>query len=172
MAQGQHHTNDAVSANAPWMNTAPASADPAQSAQDREELTRTQPSRHSDLADKDADKDADKKAYKKDGKKDAQTARHVRDQDDQTRKPLVQGNSRADRETTAQIRKEIIAGENMSMNAQNVKIITRDGQVTLRGPVNSAEEKRAIGEIAVRITNEKAVDNQLEITGPSVSSIN
>jgi osmotically-inducible protein OsmY len=37
----------------------------------------------------------------------------------------------------------------MSVNAQNVKIITVDGRVTLRGPVNTAEEKRLIGEIAI-----------------------
>ncbi len=156
MAQSQPRTNDAISANAPWMNTAPASTDPAQSARDREELTRSQPRRHSELADKDAYKDADKKADKKADN----TARNARDRDDQSLTPLAQGNSRADRDTTAQIRKEIIAEENMSINAHNVKIITRDGQVTLRGPVNSAEEKRAIGKIAERITHRVGVCGQ------------
>jgi osmotically-inducible protein OsmY len=66
-------------------------------------------------------------------------------------------------ETTAQIRKEIIAEKSMSVNARNVKIITKDGQVTLRGPVNSAEEKRLIGEIADRIARSGNVDNQLEV---------
>jgi len=51
----------------------------------------------------------------------------------------------------------------MSMNARNVKIITLDGRVTLRGPVDSDEEKRLIGEIANRIARSENVDNQLEV---------
>jgi hypothetical protein len=91
------------------------------------------------------------------------TARNVRDRGDRTLTPLDQGNSKADVATTAQIRKEIIAGKNMSVNARNVKIITNKGQVTLRGPVNTAEEKRLIGEIAERIAHSENVDNQLEV---------
>jgi hyperosmotically inducible periplasmic protein len=91
------------------------------------------------------------------------TRRNVRDRDDQTLTPLNQGNSKADVATTAQIRKEIIAGKNMSVNARNVKIITNNGRVTLRGPVNTAEEKRLIGEIAERIARSENVDNQLEV---------
>jgi osmotically-inducible protein OsmY len=51
----------------------------------------------------------------------------------------------------------------MSVNAQNVKIITVDGKVTLRGPVASSEEKRRIGEIAGQIARSENVDNQLEV---------
>ena len=91
------------------------------------------------------------------------TARNVRDRNNSTLTPLDQGNSKTDLATTAQIRKEIIAGKNMSMNAKNVKIITKDGQVTLRGPVNTAEEKRLIGEIADRVAHSENVDNQLEV---------
>jgi hypothetical protein len=91
------------------------------------------------------------------------TARNVRDRDNNTLTPLDQGNSKADVATTAQIRKEIIAGKNLSVNAKNVKIITKDGQVTLRGPVNSAEEKRLIGEIAARVAPSGNVNNQLEV---------
>ncbi len=90
-------------------------------------------------------------------------ARNIRDRDNRTLTPLNQGNSTADIATTAQIRKEIIAGKNMSVNARNVKIITNDGQITLRGPVNTAEEKRLIGEIAERSPHSGKVDNQLEI---------
>jgi hyperosmotically inducible periplasmic protein len=88
---------------------------------------------------------------------------NVRDRQDQTLTPLNQGNSKADVATTAQIRKEILSAKNMSVNAQNVKIITINGQVTLRGPVNSAEEKRLIGEIADRSAHTGNVDNQLEV---------
>ncbi len=91
------------------------------------------------------------------------TRRNVRDRDDRSLTPINQGNSKSDIATTAQIRKEIIAGKNMSVNARNVKIITNNGQVTLRGPVNTAEEKSIIGEIADRIAREGHVDNQLEV---------
>jgi hypothetical protein len=91
------------------------------------------------------------------------TGRNVRDRNDQTLTPLDQGNSAADVATTAQIRKEIIADKGMSVNARNVKIITNNGQVTLRGPVNTAEEKRRIGEIADRSPHTGTVDNQLEV---------
>lgn len=91
------------------------------------------------------------------------TARNVRDRNARTLTPLDQGNSRADTETTAQIRKRIMAGQDVSVNAKNVKIVTKDGKVTLRGPVNSSEEKRMIGEIANTIARVENVDNQLEV---------
>ncbi len=92
------------------------------------------------------------------------TARNARDRNSGNVTPLDQGNNPADLSTTAQIRKEIIAGKDMSTNAKNVKIITIDGRVTLRGPVNTAEEKRVIGEIADRAVQAANVDNQLEVT--------
>jgi hyperosmotically inducible protein len=91
------------------------------------------------------------------------TARNVRDRASSALTPLDQGNNQADLDTTAQIRKEIIAGKSMSLNARNVKIVTKNGQVTLRGPVNTAEEKRLIGDIADRIVRSENVDNQLEV---------
>ncbi len=91
------------------------------------------------------------------------SGRNERDRNGQTLTSFDQGTSKADVDMTAQIRKGIMAGKNMSVNAQNVKIITNQGRVTLRGPVNTAEEKRAIGEIAERIARPGNVDNQLEI---------
>jgi len=91
------------------------------------------------------------------------TVRNVRDRDNRTATPLDQGNSKTDIATTAQIRKEITAEKKMSVNARNVKIITTDGKITLRGPVNNAEEKRLIGEIANRAAQGGNVDNQLEV---------
>lgn len=91
------------------------------------------------------------------------TDRNARDRNDRTLTPMDQGNSQADTTITASIRKEINAAKNISTNGKNVKIITKDGKVTLRGPVNSAEEKRLIGEIANRIARAANVDNQLEV---------
>jgi osmotically-inducible protein OsmY len=100
------------------------------------------------------------------------TARNVRDRDNSTLTPLDQGNRQTDIDTTAQIRKEILAESGMSMNARNVKIITMNGRVTLRGPVNSQEEKRQIGEIANSIAHAGNVDNQLEVVINTTSTIN
>ncbi len=91
------------------------------------------------------------------------TEHNARDRDGRTLTPLDQGNSKEDVDTTARIRKEIMAGKNMSVNAQNVKIITNKGHVTLRGPVNTVEEKRLIAEIAVRIARAENVVNKLEV---------
>lgn len=93
------------------------------------------------------------------------TARNRRDRDTKTLTPLDQGNSKTDINTTAQIRKGILSLEDISVNARNVKIITSEGRVTLRGPVNSAEEKRLIGEIASRFVTSENADNQLEVKG-------
>ena len=93
------------------------------------------------------------------------TARNKRDRDAKTLTPLDQGNSKTDIDTTAQIRKGILNLEDLSVNAKNVKIITHEGRVTLRGPVNSEEEKRLIGEIANRTVNSEHADNQLEVRG-------
>jgi osmotically-inducible protein OsmY len=64
---------------------------------------------------------------------------------------------------TAQIRKEVVGTKGLSVNAQNVKIITNAGKVTLRGPVNTADEKRLIGDIATKYAQPGNVDNQLEV---------
>jgi hypothetical protein len=101
------------------------------------------------------------------------TGRNVRDRNNQTLTPLEQGNSQADIDLTAHIRREIMRGDNFSINAQNCKIITQNGHVTLRGPVNSDDEKNRIGDIARQAASEGNVDNQLEvISNPSNSTTN
>ena len=91
------------------------------------------------------------------------TVRNVREREDLSLTPPEQVNHQADAGTTAQIRKEISAEKNMSVNARNVRIITIDGRVTLRGPVDTDEEKRVIGEIADRNMRSGKADNQLEV---------
>src|SRR5580704_12645827 len=48
-----------------------------------------------------------------------------------------QNNNRGDRDLTQQIRKSVIADKSLSTYAHNVKIITQNGTVTLKGPVRS-----------------------------------
>jgi sporulation protein YlmC with PRC-barrel domain len=100
------------------------------------------------------------------------TARNARDRDHSTLTPLDQGDSQTDLDTTAQIRKEIMATDGMSLNAQNVKIITLNGHVTLRGPVNTDDEKRQIGDIADHVAQTVNVDNQLEVNQNATGSAN
>jgi sporulation protein YlmC with PRC-barrel domain len=88
---------------------------------------------------------------------------NVRDREGRTLATLDHGNRSADMDTEAQIRLEIVAERNMSLNGRNVKITAIDGRVILCGPVDSAEEKRLIGEIADRIARAGNVDNQLEV---------
>ena len=91
------------------------------------------------------------------------TERNVRDRDDKTVLPTDQGGSAADRDVTAAIRKAIVDDDALSTNAQNVKIVTVAGVVTLRGPVETSEEKAAIAATAEKTNGVKRVDNQLEI---------
>jgi hyperosmotically inducible protein len=98
------------------------------------------------------------------GEKDADnTGRNVRDRQSDRLTPIQQGSSEPDVEMTRNIRREILNQKNLSVNARNVKVITANGRVTLRGPVNTEEEKRVISEIAARMAQPANVDNQLEV---------
>jgi osmotically-inducible protein OsmY len=91
------------------------------------------------------------------------TGTNVRDKDDKSLTVFDQGGSETDRKITAEIRKSIVDDDTLSMNAHNVKIITVDGVVTLRGPVDSAAEKASVQSKATKIAGVKRVDNQLEV---------
>lgn len=69
----------------------------------------------------------------------------------------------ADRELTQKIRKAIHEDTSLSTYAHNIKIISQDGKVTLRGPVRSEEEKTNIEAKAAAVAGEGNVTNQLEI---------
>jgi hyperosmotically inducible protein len=94
------------------------------------------------------------------------TERNVRDKGDTTLTPEDQIESESDIKITADIRKAVVADESLSVNAQNVKIITRHGVVTLRGPVESEAESVKLGLIAKQTAGVTQVDNQLEIKAP------
>jgi hyperosmotically inducible protein len=94
------------------------------------------------------------------------TERNVRDKGDTTLTPEDQLQNESDLQVTANIRKTITDDESLSVNAHNVKIITRNGMVTLRGPVNSAAEKTKLQSIAQKTSGVTQVDNQLEIKAP------
>jgi hyperosmotically inducible protein len=74
-----------------------------------------------------------------------------------------QKNNLSDRDITKQIRQAIVKDKSLSTYAHNVKVITQNGQVTLKGPVRSDEEKRAIEAKATEIVGENKVTSELDI---------
>jgi hyperosmotically inducible periplasmic protein len=91
------------------------------------------------------------------------TGRNVRDRGGDTVTPGDQSNNKADLNLTQQIRKAVMADKSLSTNAKNIKIITAHGVVTLRGPVNTPQEKATIEAKAQSIAGANNVDSQLEI---------
>lgn len=69
----------------------------------------------------------------------------------------------SDREITAQIRKSIVGDKSLSTYGHNVKIITKDGSVTLKGPVHSDDEKKTIEGKAVAVVGQDKVNDQLTV---------
>jgi len=93
------------------------------------------------------------------------SGKNVRDRADTALTPGDQSSKPEDVAITQQLRKAVVNDPNLSVNAQNVKIITIDGVVTLRGPVKNASEKEAIAAKARSITGVSRVDNQIELAG-------
>lgn len=91
------------------------------------------------------------------------TAHNEGELSDATTSVLEQGNSERDLGATKSIRTAIIDHDNLSFNAKNVKIITKDGKVTLRGVVNSKDEHERIVEVANDQVGKENVTDQLQV---------
>ncbi len=74
-----------------------------------------------------------------------------------------QSNSKDDLALTQKIRQAVVKDGSLSMNGKNVKIIAQDGKVSLKGPVDSQQEKDTIASEAGEIAGKDKVDNQLEV---------
>lgn len=92
------------------------------------------------------------------------TEPNYRNRTDTTPSAIQQGNNESDLNTTARIRKDLLKRKDLSTSAHNVTVITRNGQVTIRGTVDSEDEKRIVAEIAKNAATPSAVDNQLEVS--------
>jgi hyperosmotically inducible periplasmic protein len=88
---------------------------------------------------------------------------NVRDRDDAAVTAGQQSNAKSDVELTRQIRQAVVKDSSLSVMAQNVKIVSANGSVTLRGPVKTEAEKDAIGSKAQAIAGADRVSNQLEV---------
>jgi hypothetical protein len=91
------------------------------------------------------------------------TGLNVRDRGDNTLTPGDQGTSESDREITRNIRRAITKNDQLSTTAKNIKIITINGKVTLRGPVANEQEQQAIAAAAQSVAGVGSLDNQLEV---------
>jgi hyperosmotically inducible protein len=92
------------------------------------------------------------------------TGRNAADKDTGAKTAQDQPENEQDRTISQEVRKAVTSDDSLSTDAKNVKIVTTDGTVTLRGPVKSEKEKTEIESKAKQIAGVKNVENQLEVT--------
>jgi len=93
------------------------------------------------------------------------TATNERDRSGETKTSGDESNSSADLKVTQAIRRALMRDRELSTTAKNIKIITANGQVTLRGPVKSAQEKAKVDQITRSAASGAQIDDQLEVKG-------
>jgi len=93
------------------------------------------------------------------------TATNERDRSGETQTSGDQSNSPADLKITQAIRQALMKDGELSTTAKNVKVITANGHVTLRGPVKTAQEKAKIHQLAKSATGGAHIDDQLDVKG-------
>jgi osmotically-inducible protein OsmY len=91
------------------------------------------------------------------------TGRNVRDRSDTAVTPGDQGNNNSDVEITRRIRRALSTNDQFSVLAKNIKIITANGKITLRGPVETEQERNAVFSAAKSVSSGNSVENQLEV---------
>lgn len=90
------------------------------------------------------------------------TGINKRDRDDKTLTPMDQKNNQSDLNITQEIRQALMKDE-FSMDAKNIKVITRNAKVTLRGTVKTAAELEKINVMVKAMPGIKSIDNQLQV---------
>src|SRR5438874_1218039 len=93
------------------------------------------------------------------------TGRNVRDRSDAAVTPQDQAANASDREIARRIRRDLTSNDQFSTTAKNIKIISDNGKVTLRGPVKSDTERQGIADIAQKVAGVTELENQLEVKG-------
>jgi len=92
------------------------------------------------------------------------TKNNAADRDAVAKTPLDQSQDGEDVDLTANIRSQLMEDDSLSRDARNVKIVTTEGLVTLRGPVASEGERNTIARIAQLAAGSRRIDNQLEVS--------
>ncbi|MBU6452367.1 MAG: BON domain-containing protein [Cyanobacteria bacterium REEB67] len=93
------------------------------------------------------------------------TSKNKRDKVENTMTADKAGNSKSDVELARTIRKSIMDTKGLSVNAQNVKIVVKNGNVTLRGPVDNASEKETLDSLAKSCCSGATFLDKLEVKG-------
>src|SRR5882762_6788617 len=93
------------------------------------------------------------------------TAANQRDRSGKTATSGDQSNSSADLKITQAIRQALMKDRELSTTAKNIKVITANGQVTLRGPVKTAQEKAKVDQLAKSAAGGAKIDDQLDVKG-------
>lgn len=91
------------------------------------------------------------------------TGVNQRDTNEDKQTSFDQSNSQADTELVANLRSSILEIDDLSINGRNIKIITNEGRVVLRGPVDSAAERDAIEKVAKEVAGADNVKSELEV---------
>lgn len=91
------------------------------------------------------------------------TKRNTRERSNVEKTPVDQNENKADIEITRKIRRSIVEDKTLSTYAHNIKIITQDGVVNLKGPVRTAEEKAIVEFIAEAVAGKENVKSQVEL---------
>ena len=91
------------------------------------------------------------------------TKTNERDRSGETETSGDQSNSSADLKITQAIRRALMKDSELSTTAKNIKVITTNGQITLRGPVKTAQEKTKIDQLARSAAGGAQIDNQLDV---------
>jgi len=91
------------------------------------------------------------------------TATNQRDRSGETKTSGDQSNTSDDLQITQAIRRGLMKDDNLSSDAKNIKVITANGQVTLRGPVNNAREKTKVEQIAKSAAGDAQIVDQLDV---------
>jgi hyperosmotically inducible periplasmic protein len=91
------------------------------------------------------------------------TALNQRDRSGKTVTSGDQSNNSADLKITQAIRQALMKDGELSTTAKNIKVITANGQVTLRGPVNNAQEKAKVDQIARSAGGGAKIVDELEL---------
>jgi osmotically-inducible protein OsmY len=68
-----------------------------------------------------------------------------------------------DRDLAQQIRRALVKDKSLSSNAHNVKVIAQNGAVTLKGPVNSEQEKQTVEAKAAQIVGADKVNSEIQV---------
>lgn len=75
-----------------------------------------------------------------------------------------------DRETMRKIRQALVADKSLSTYGHNIKVISTNGQVTLKGPVHTDEERQKIVEIATQAAGHGNITDQISVKGAKSTS--